>query len=330
MSRRGRGAVFVTVAVIVLALATAGTVYITRAMEHATAIAAVVDGEPIYQRDVDAEVELVALQYGLTFEGREGQNQRRELAKAVLDQLIDRKVLMQEARRLGQAATDSEVDRRLTAIREQFGSEEAFQEALATRNLSLLNLRERIRVDQTVNRILEMLAEREQVSEEEIQGYFSKHRGEFALPEQVHVRHILVRTEAEAKVVQGKLQRGEDFATLARQHSMDLDTREKGGDLGFIAPGQYEEAFTKVAFTLQPGQVGGPVKTSQGYHLIQVLERRPARSAVYEEVKERIQQTLRQQKAEERFDEWFREARGKAKITRFDRPKEMDRNPAPP
>jgi len=322
MSRRGRGAVFVTVAVIVLALATAGTVYITRAMEHATAVAAVVNGEAIYQRDVDAEVELVALQYGLTFEGREGQNQRRELAKAVLDQLIDRKVLMQEARRLGQAATDSEVDRRLTAIREQFGSEEAFQEALAARNLSLLNLRERIRVDQTVNRILEMLAEREQVREEEIQDYFSKHRGELGLPEQVHVRHILVRTEAEAKVVQGKLQRGGDFAALARQHSMDLDTREKGGDLGFIAPGQYEEAFTKVAFTLQPGQVGGPVKTSQGYHLIQVLERRPAKSAVYEEVRERIQQTLRQQKAEERFDQWFREVRGKAKITRFDRPKE--------
>ncbi|MDR5693873.1 MAG: peptidylprolyl isomerase [Armatimonadota bacterium] len=322
MLKSGRGAIAVIVAVMGMGLATVGTVYLTRAMAQVTALAAVVNGEAIYQRDVEAEVELVAFQYGLTFEGQEGQSQRQELKRAVLDQLMDRKILMQEARRLGQVATDYEVDLRLAAIREQFGSEEAFQEALAARNLSLLNLRERIRVDQTVNRIIEKLATGEEVREAEMQEYFTKHRGELGEPEQVHVRHILVRTEAEAKVVEGKLQRGEDFATLARQHSIDLDTREKGGDLGFITRGQYEEAFTKVAFGLPAGQIGGPVKTSQGYHLIQVLERKPARPAVYEEVKERIERTLRQQKAEERFDRWFRETRAKAKIVRFDRPKE--------
>ncbi|MDR7434449.1 MAG: peptidylprolyl isomerase [Armatimonadota bacterium] len=322
MLKSGRGAIAVIVAVMGMGLATVGTVYLTRAMAQVTALAAVVNGEAIYQRDVEAEVELVAFQYGLTFEGQEGQSQRQELKRAVLDQLMDRKILMQEARRLGQVATDYEVDLRLAAIREQFGSEEAFQEALAARNLSLLNLRERIRVDQTVNRIIAMLATGEEVREAEVQEYFMKHRGELGEPEQVHVRHILVRTEAEAKVVEGKLQRGEDFATLARQHSIDLDTKEKGGDLGFITRGQYEEAFTKVAFGLPAGQIGGPVKTSQGYHLIQVLERKPARPAVYEEVKERIERTLRQQKAEERFDRWFRETRAKAKIVRFDRPKE--------
>lgn len=98
-----------------------------------------------------------------------------------------------------------------------------------------------------------------------------------SLPEnvpQVHARHILVETEAEALDVLARLQAGEDFAALAAALSKDVTTREQGGDLGWFADGELlEAAFMQVAFSLEVGQIAGPVATRLGYHVLQVLER---------------------------------------------------------
>jgi parvulin-like peptidyl-prolyl isomerase len=91
---------------------------------------------------------------------------------------------------------------------------------------------------------------------------------------QVHARHILVDTEAEAINVLNRLQTGEDFAALAASLSQDVTTRETGGDLGWFVEGELlEPLLTQVAFSLNSGEIGGPVATRLGYHIIQTLER---------------------------------------------------------
>lgn len=93
--------------------------------------------------------------------------------------------------------------------------------------------------------------------------------------EEVHARHILVATKAEADAIEQQLKAGADFATLAREKSIDPGSKNNGGDLGWFGKGQMVPEFEKAAFSLAPGQISAPVKTNYGYHIIQVLAKDP-------------------------------------------------------
>ncbi len=117
-------------------------------------------------------------------------------------------------------------------------------------------------------------------------------------PEQeVHARHILVATEAEAKEVAERLKKGEDFATVAKEKSKDANA--EGGDLGFFARGQMLKPFEDAAFALDVGQISEPVQTQFGWHIIKVEEKRDQPLPTFDQVKEAIIAQLVQQKAQE-------------------------------
>ncbi len=113
--------------------------------------------------------------------------------------------------------------------------------------------------------------------------------------EEVHARHILLESEAEAKRVLTLVQRGGDFAALARQHSKDPGSRE-GGDLGFFKRGDMVAEFANAAFALQPGQVSAaPVQSPFGWHIIKVEERRRATPPPFEQVSQELRERLLQE-----------------------------------
>jgi peptidyl-prolyl cis-trans isomerase C len=117
-------------------------------------------------------------------------------------------------------------------------------------------------------------------------------------PEQeIHARHILVPTEAEAKEVAERLKKGEDFATVAKEKSKDENA--EGGDLGFFTRGQMLKPFEDAAFALDVGQVSDPVQTQFGWHIIEVEEKRDQPPPTYDQVKDAIIAQLVQQKAQE-------------------------------
>src|SRR5207253_1551752 len=94
-----------------------------------------------------------------------------------------------------------------------------------------------------------------------------------------------------------RLRKGEDFAAVAKQVSDDAATKDKGGDLGFIARGHAEEALETAAFALQPGQLSDVVETRYGFHVIRVDERHAAREKPLDEVREEIDKALRADRA---------------------------------
>jgi len=131
--------------------------------------------------------------------------------------------------------------------------------------------------------------------------------------EEVHARHILVATEAEAKSVIGELDKGADFAALAKKYSKDPGA-ESGGDLGYFGHDDMVKEFADAAFALSPGQyTKTPVKTEFGWHVIKVEDRRTGKPPSFEEAREQLSRDI----AHEIIDAKLHDLRGAAKIEEF-------------
>jgi peptidyl-prolyl cis-trans isomerase C len=135
------------------------------------------------------------------------------------------------------------------------------------------------------------------VTEAEAKKVFDEKIAGLKPEQEVHARHILVATEAEAKDVAERLKQGEDFAALAKEKSKDAGA--EGGDLGFFTRGQMLKPFEDAAFALDVGEISEPVQTQFGWHIIKVEEKRDQQLPSFDQVKEAIISQLVQAKAQE-------------------------------
>ena len=306
----------VIIAVVLTLVGTAAAVAVTRGMQRATSVAANVNGEVIYISDLARQVADIARQYNIDLNSEDGRKQRAEINKIVLDQVIEQRLILQEARRRGAAATDQQLDQAISDIKGNFPSAAEFQMALAQRGLTEADLRSRLRTNLTVQNLAAKVSTAT-VSEAEIVKQFQANRAQYDKPEQVRVRHILVESEAEARFALARLNRGERFEDLARQLSKDPGSKDQGGDLGFVGKGQLVPEFERAAFSLErPGQVSPVTKTQYGYHLIQFVQRQAAQPATLAPVRDQIRRELLSKRQEADFQAWVKQLKAKAKITR--------------
>ena len=144
------------------------------------------------------------------------------------------------------------------------------------------------------------------VSEQQMRAAYAASMDNFRMPERIHVRHILISTEgksdAEKKTLKEKAEdvlkqakNGGDFVALAKKYSDDKANAEKGGDLDWVVKGQMVPEFEAAAFALKPKEISNVVTTQFGYHIIQMLDREPARVKPFEEVKDGLAADLRKQ-----------------------------------
>jgi foldase protein PrsA len=305
----------ILLAVVLVLVGTAAAIALTRGMQRATDAVATVNGEVIYTSDLDREVAALARQYNIDLNSEDGKKQRAEIDKIVLDQVIEQRLILQEARRLGAEASAQQLDQAIADIRANFPSPAEFEMALTQRGLSEAALRARLRTNLTVQNLAAKVSTAT-VSEAEITKQFQAKRAQYDRPEQVHVAHILVESEAEARFALARLNRGEKFEDLARQLSKDPGSKEQGGDLGFVGKGQLVAEFERAAFALQrPGQISAVVKTQYGHHIIRLIERRAAQPATLDQVRGEIRRELLSGKQEAEFQTWVKQLKAKAKIT---------------
>ena len=144
---------------------------------------------------------------------------------------------------------------------------------------------------------------------QEIEAFYNANLQQFSNPEQVHALHILLKTadkdaaavkkQAESVLKEAKAP-GADFSALARKYTEDEASKGSGGDLNFFGRGAMVKAFEDAAFAMAPGQISDLVQTDYGYHIIKVLEKRPAGQRPLAEVKDQIAEQLKWQQAQAR------------------------------
>lgn len=231
----------------------------------------------------------------------------------MLDNLIQEELVQQEAKKKGIVISDKDVEGEIAQIKKQFSSDSEFQAALQQSNMTLEDLKKQLPMQIRIRKLVELRAK---VTDEEVKQYFEDNRATFDQAEEVKASHILVPTQAEADGIMKQLKEGADFAKLAKEKSIDTGSKNAGGDLGFFGRGVMVAEFEKAAFSLKVGELGGPIKTEFGYHIIKLTGHKDAKAATLEEKKAEIREQLVRQKVAELSPQLLGELKSKAKITK--------------
>ncbi len=164
------------------------------------------------------------------------------------------------------------------------------------------------------------MGEQVKLEDSELRSWYDEHKGDFTQEEQVRARHILVmvndqRSDAQARqlaaAARQRITGGADFAAVAREVSEDPASKTNGGDLGYFGRNRMVKEFENAAFGAQPGQLVGPVKSSFGYHLLEVTDKRSGGVRSFEEVKEQIRARLTAERARELAESRAKELAGR-------------------
>ena len=285
-----------------------------------------VNGEAISRADFEGAITVAEANAGTSIPP----DQRDQVLRNVLDQMVSYRLLIQETRARKLSAPNAEVDARLAQIRGQFPNEEAFTQSMQQQNMTLDRLRTNALNDLLVARLLDAeIAPKVTVTPAQVDEFYKNNPDQFKQPERVRASHILfafppdgndagrqlARTRAAAvlKDVKG----GKDFAELARLHSQDTGSAPNGGDLGYFQAGQMVPPFEKAAFAMKPGQTSDLVESQFGMHIIRVADHQPARTLPLSEVRPQLQQFIQEQKRQELTQAFVEGLKTKGKVEIF-------------
>jgi peptidyl-prolyl cis-trans isomerase C len=205
--------------------------------------------------------------------------------KKLLEEMIKRELLMQEAERRNLGA-QPEVKARLEESR---------------RNILLNAL------------LTQEIRDKVKIAEAEVRAYFDKHRDELETSE-VHLKQILLKDSKEAEEVRARLLKKEGFEELARQFSIDKVSGAKGGDLGYVSRGQLPPEVERAAFSLTPQEISTVIKTPRGYHIFKLVERKKTANLQYDQVKDRLRPFAEADKQRGQLDTWLNVLRSDARV----------------
>ena len=317
-------------------------------------IAAKVGTEIITSFDVDSAVKsLEASMSPAEAASPEGQKKLAEAKSQVLDKMIEEKLVVLAAEKGPEGYKDAvergtapsnpylpanleveeELDKTFDAARGRFSSQEQFEAELKHERISLTEfrtrLRERLRAQMTFARMVKA-KESEfrpslRVSDEEALAFYEKHKASFAVGEQVNLRHIvyapgdLAKAQAAAMALKSSRSLKNDFIARAKKESKDELTASKGGLLGWIEKGglRWSEVEAE-AFKMQPGELAGPVKSSEGLHLIYVEDRKSGEQKSFDDVKAQVRNAVYQDKVQKRIQLWVEDLKREFFVERSD------------
>jgi peptidyl-prolyl cis-trans isomerase C len=256
-------------------------------------------------------------------------DQLASMKEDILDGLIERELLYQASQRAGIKIEDMEIDEQLEGIKKRFPSEADYKNALSKMNLTEDEVKSQINRGLAIRKLIDQqITSKIIITETETKAYYDGNLQMFKQPEQVKASHILIKvdagaaeaqkTEARKKIetVQQKVKDGGDFAELARQYS-EGPSKTRGGDLGYFRRGQMVKPFEEAAFAMKTNEVSGIVETRFGYHIIKVYDKKPEQTLTYADVKDKLNERMKQEKVEKEANQYINQLKKDAEIEKF-------------
>lgn len=268
-----------------------------RAFENNRPLAARVNNQPIFLDTFEKQV----AQFGQALMGAQGtglagderQEALAQVRRQVLETLIDRVIIEQEANRLGITITEELLEARTQESVAQGQSRVQFEQWLAANNLTYQEFKETLRYQLIANQMFEHIT-----------------RNAPKTADQIQVRQILVTDEATARTIIEQLKNGADFSLLAQAQSLPESGRTNGGEPGWFPRGlsPLPAEVEAIAFSLSPGQISGPIRSSLGFHIIK-LENREAQRPLTTEMLQALKEKM--------FTDWLTEQRSVSVIESY-------------
>ncbi|MBL7139534.1 MAG: peptidyl-prolyl cis-trans isomerase [Planctomycetes bacterium] len=261
-----------------------------------------VNGQTIEDDAIQAEAERMRPEFERTFSDEPQDEREQRLQQWARENAVERALLEQAARADAEPLPEEQLEQAVEQAKRRVGDD---VDEAALRDDVALNLK--------VSRLLEnAAAQAPEPTDEQVRAYYDEHQDEFHAPERVHaahvVRHVDAHTppevaEAKLREAQKQLEAGEDFAKVADTNS---DCQDPGGDLGWFPLGHMVEEFENTVWNMKPGETSEIFATRFGFHIVKMIEKRPAGVLPLEEVtdyaRQRAQQALRDEAVEKYLD----------------------------
>ena len=254
------------------------------------------------------------------------------IRRQVLEKLIVENLQLQLGTRAGIKVSNEQLESAINSIAAQNRMDSAaFQRELARQGLPLSIFRENVRRQIIIQQVQQgVVIKRIDITEQDIDNFMKSEEGRRAATQaaadtpisQTHARHILIKPsairddqEAEALLqkISASVQKGGDFAALAKKYSEDPGSAMKGGDLGWTSPGQMVPEFEQMATNTDVGKVSPPFRSQFGWHILQVLERREQNMSE-QILRQQAQMILRKRQFQDELPRWLKELRDNAYV----------------
>jgi len=256
-----------------------------------------------------------------------------KVRRQIVDDFVVRTLLGGEVKKQKITVTEQEITDALADMKKTIPQGTTMEEMLKKNGMTLEKLREEVSLGLRINKLIAMQPESKvKPTEKEVSAFYKANRSKFKVPETAHARHILIAKaqgddenirgtkKAKAEGLRKQLLGGADFAELAKANS-DCPSKTSGGDLGTFAKGQMVKPFEDAAFKQKINEIGPIVETDFGYHIVQVLERKPSKiHALDKSLRTRIAGHLQQEKRYAGFNALMNRLKAKAAITVADQP----------
>ncbi len=284
-------------------------------------IVAVVNDEVITLSDLNEELDVIRQRTAATYKGQDIERLLAEARPHVLNRMVERLLIGQEARKSGIVLKDEEINE---AIRDGLAQRKMRMEDLiaslakegATLEEYRRELRDHLMKTKLVRREIRSMI---MISDEEIGAYYQKHRDDYEGRETVRIQQILlpipknadegqIRTiRQEAEAIRQRLREGEAFELLAGRYSQG--PAAASGDIGFVEKGVMLPEVEAVAFNLKIGEISDVISSPVGFHIIRVTDKRGAGLKPIEAVREEIRRKIEDEKADKRYESWIEDLR---------------------
>jgi parvulin-like peptidyl-prolyl isomerase len=232
------------------------------------------------------------------------QAQEKVAAKKLLQDQINRHLILKKADTMGIQVSHTKVDEEVNTVKKQFSSEKEFLKELEVKKLTLKQYHQELKEDILIDAVFRRdLGEGIKITDQQVEDYFKKNSQQFSSAEQRRASVILIKVDPKAgspgdrrsrqkleKIV-GKLKKGGDFAEMAQLHSQD-SIAKRGGDLGFFTKDRMFGPFSALAFKLKVGEVSEIFRTQHGYQILKVTDKKAEKKGDLKNEKENIRKLL--------------------------------------